>query len=532
MGAPGKGGDVAIVGAGPVGLLAANLLAQAGHHVVVLERERALVDEPRAVSIDDEAMRTLQAAGLSDEVRRLVVPGTGTRYITARGGTLTYANPTGQPRGFPTKNLVHQPDLVRLLHEALQRFEHVSVRFGHQVVAVDQNAAGVVLGVDAPGGRTGLRSQYVLGCDGGRSSVRECLGTSMAGSSFEQRWLVVDTVGDHHDHRYAMHHGDPRRPHVIIPGRDGRCRYEFLVLPHEREDEVVAFARVRELLRPYRDLEPSQMARCVVYTFHALMAQCWRAGRVLVAGDAAHMMPPFAGQGLNTGIRDVRNLSWKLDLVLTGRADRSLLDTYQLEREPHARAMIDLSTRIGGIVMTTNPAKAGLRDAVAWCANRIGPAARYLSDMRFKPPPHIAEGVLVRRTSARASTRADPAGWMLDQPTVLAADGRCVRLDEALGDGFALVGADRGGRWAVERLLDARWCGLGPRRVRAVLDDRMPRPTTPEVSVADLDGSLARALAPAIDEVWLVRPDRHVAAVFAPEHESAVLDRLGRWLSL
>jgi 3-(3-hydroxy-phenyl)propionate hydroxylase len=521
--------DVAIVGAGPVGLCLAGFLGKAGHRVIVLEREAALVDEPRAVSIDDEAMRTLQAIGLADAASGLIVPGTGTRYVSGRGATLTYANPRGRPRGFALKNPVHQPDLVRMLLDGLERHPSVAVAFAHEVLWLGQHDDGVDLRVGTPDGVRTVRARYVIGCDGGRSTVRDQTGAKLVGSSFRQRWLVVDTVGDEHDERFAIHHGDPRRPHVIVPGRDGRCRYEFLVHPEETEDEVTDLAVVRQLVAPYRSLEAGDVRRAIVYTFHALIAEPWRSDRVLLAGDAAHMMPPFAGQGLNTGLRDVRNLGWKLDWVLRCRADASLLDTYQQERAPHAQAMIDLSTRLGGIVMTTDRRRALARDAVAWLANRWRPTARYLSEMRFKPVPRIDDGVLVR--GPWSPSRDDPVGGMVDQPRVLTADLREVPLDEALGDGFVLLAADADGSWPLDACVDERWEGLVERRIRVVLGDRLPRRDDP-TSIADIDGSLATWLSAAPGHAWLLRPDRHVAAVFPVDQEVPVLDHLARWFRL
>jgi 3-(3-hydroxy-phenyl)propionate hydroxylase len=514
--------DVTIVGAGPVGLMLANLLGSSGHRVVVLEREPTPVDEPRAVSIDDEAMRTLQTAGLSGAAERLVVPGTGTKYLSGRGHLLTYAKPARLRRGFAVKNPVHQPDLVRLLLDHARDHANVDVRFAHRVRNLTPDVDTVGIDVATPDGPTLVRSRFVVGCDGGRSTIRQAMRIELSGSSFEQRWLVIDVAGDHHDERYAMHHGDPRRPHVIVPGRDGRCRYEFMVLDSERSDDVVGLAFVQQVLAPYRRVDPADIERCAVYTFHALVAERWRVGSVFLAGDAAHMMPPFAGQGLNTGFRDVHNLAWKLDLTLRGIATARLLDTYELERRPHARAMVELSTKVGSVVMTTDIRKAALRDALARAALAVGPARRFLAEMRFKPPPRFDHGLLLRHARLAGG---DPAGRMIDQPSVLTACGERVLLDEVLGPGFALLAADRDGSSAIDRLADPRWEHLGVRRVRAVLGDRMPSARLPW-SVADYDGALERVLSGAPHSVWLIRPDRYVVGVFAPHEESVFLDRL------
>jgi 3-(3-hydroxy-phenyl)propionate hydroxylase len=193
----------------------------------------------------------------------------------------------------------------------------------------------------------------------------------MRGATVDEPWIVVDVDNDPHDERYAMHHGDPRRPHVIVTGLSGRCRYELLLLPGEDPALATRFDFVRELVAPYRDLSPADVRRCIVYRFHALVADRWRCSRVLLAGDAAHMMPPFAAQGLNSGLRDAFNLAWKLALVERGEAGPGLLDTYEVERRPHAEAMVRFSQRLGAVMMTTDPVRAALRDVlVRWASSR------------------------------------------------------------------------------------------------------------------------------------------------------------------
>ena len=216
----------------------------------------------------------------------------------------------------------------------------------------------------------------------------------MSGSTFEQPWIVVDTVDDPNRHRYSKHHLDPQRPFVVVPGRNGRCRYEFMLLPGESAEHMLSWPSLEALLRPHREVVREQVIRSVVYTFHALLAERWRVGRVLLAGDAAHMMPPMAGQGLNSGIRDAHNLSWKLAMVVAGQSSPDMLDTYEQERRAHAAAMIRMSTRMGRILMTTSRSKAALIRWIFAASKLIPPANRYVTEMRFKPPPAYSSGFL------------------------------------------------------------------------------------------------------------------------------------------
>lgn len=512
---------VLVAGAGPTGLTAAHLLGARGIRVLLVERNATTSNDAKAISLDDESLRTLQSAdGLDEAVYPILVPGTGTKYYGIGGRTLLHARGTGNQRfGHPFKNPFAQPDLERVLREQLRQ-PSVDVRFGTRLTALTQHPDRVRVSLRAEG-KDGpveeLDVRYVLGCDGGRSTVRDLLSIPMRGRSFPDVWLVVDTLQDTHDQRYGMHHGDPDRPVVIVPGRDGRCRYEFRLKPGECEAGTPPpFALVRQLLHPYREFTAEQVERAVAYSFHALLADRLRDGRCFLLGDAAHMMPPFAGQGLNSGVRDAANLCWKIDEVLAGRAGDALLDTYDTERRPHARAVIDLSVRLGRIVMTTSRSRALLRDVLVRTAMRIPPGRRYLTEMRYRPDTRVRSGAVVPLDSPGREL----VGTMLPQPQVLhGPHHRLTRLDDILGQGWSLLGIG---------VADADWATVAragipeATAVDVFLDDRAPRDRAGRTGIADADGRLDALFTGLTGSFALVRPDRLVAAVFTPERAEYV----------
>nr|WP_051807492.1 bifunctional 3-(3-hydroxy-phenyl)propionate/3-hydroxycinnamic acid hydroxylase [Actinoplanes subtropicus] len=511
---------VLVVGAGPTGLTAAALLGSMGVQVLLVEQNATTSDEAKAISLDDESLRILQLAGLDKAIYPIIVPGTGTRYFGIGGRPLVHARGAGDHRfGHPFKNPFAQPDLERVLHAELHRFAGVVQRFGTRLTGLEQKPDRVRVELRAGDERPEtVDVAYVLGCDGGRSTVRELLGIPMQGRSFPEVWLVADTVEDPHDQRFGMHYGDPRRPHVVVPGRDRRCRYEFLLRPGECEPgERPPFELLRELLLRYRDISPGQVERAVAYRFHALLADRLRDRRCFLLGDAAHMMPPFAGQGLNSGLRDAANLSWKLAEALDGRAGDTLLDTYDAERRPHARAMIDLSVRLGRIVMTTDRRRAWLRDLAVRGAMRTRRGRRYFTEMRFRPRTPISSGAVVR-LDGRAHLLV---GTLLPQPRVLfGPELTPARLDDVLGARWSLLGVD---------VADDGWLAAGlaglPEvvEVDVALDDRAPRRRAGRAGVADADGRLQALFGDLAGQFLLVRPDRLVAAVFPP----AQAERIG-----
>ena len=527
--------DVVVVGAGPVGLTLANILGQHGVRTLLVERNASTVGEPRAVSIDDEALRTMQYFGLDARVRSRIVPGYGSYYFSARGACFAKVVPDTLEYGFPRRSAFRQPVLEAQLREGLQRFACVEARFSTSVEGVEDVGPHVEVKLNSrlraddevtrnDDGRRGndevVRARYVVACDGAGSPIREALGIPMGGSTYDCQWLIVDLAGSTDRFRHTRVFCDPARPGLALPGPDGTRRYEFMLLAGEDPAAMLDEANVRRLLARHSDEDAHlPIVRKVVYHFHARLAQRWRAGRIFLAGDAAHLSPPFAGQGMNSGLRDAQNLGWKLAWVLRGSLGPGLLDTYEAERKPHAAALIQMAVRMGHVMMPRSAWRAFATQAAFRALALYKPARDYVMQMKYKPPPRYTKGFLAG--DAGPGLR----GRMFGQPRVEARDGGSVLLDTLLGPGFAAlewhdgVVANAPPRGA--RALDARLVQVIPRDHRFVA-----APAEDVTQVRDASGAIAAVFERERLRGVILRPDRYVAACMSRASDGAECDRL------
>ena len=500
--------DVAIIGAGPTGLTLANLLGAAGVRVVLIERNDTTVQEPRAVSIDDEALRTMQAAGLIDEVLKDVALDYGAHYFTPAGVCFAKVEPKTREFGYPRRSAFTQPRLEATLREGLGRFGNVSALFGHACDGVSERDGVVEAAVRSPeGGERAIRARYLVGCDGARSMVRRAIGANLAGSTYEERWLIVDLASTRERFRQTRVLCNPARPVITLPGPHGIRRYEFMLRAGETEEEVTSPEFVRALLAEHGPDADEPVVRRRVYTFHARVADRWRRGRVLLAGDAAHLSPPFAGQGMNSGIRDAHNLAWKLAAVVKGSLGEGLLDSYERERAPHAAALIQLAINIGRVMMPTSPLQARLVQSAFRAAGLVPPLHAYFAQMKYKPEPFYADGFLVHGDALRL------VGRMFPQPTLEMQDRALVKLDDLVGNEFAVIAVGPNAQSVAAHAANMDF-GIAEVRPAAVLPARFNPDRTAAAGIPtgrDLDHVLG-GTANDGDVVVLLRPDRYVAA--------------------
>jgi 3-(3-hydroxy-phenyl)propionate hydroxylase len=355
--------DVLVVGFGPVGATMAGLAARHGLSVVAVDRDVDVYALPRAAHCDHEILRILQELGCADEIVSAMLPNEGMDFLTAnREVMLRFRSPGVAPTGWPASVLFHQPGFEGAIRRAV-RATGADVRLGAGVAAIEQRDEEVVATLDDG---EQIRARYAVGCDGARSFVRRAIGAALDDLEFEEPWLVVDLLLRERISALpdrALQVCDPARPHTLVPMPWPRFRFEFMLLPGEDHNAIQRPARVRELVSAWIDPSVVDVERAAVYTFHGLIAQQWRAQRVFLAGDAAHQMPPFLGQGMCSGMRDAANLAWKLAATLHQCAPDALLDTYQVEREPHVRAIVELAVRFGRIICTTDTDAAAARDA-------------------------------------------------------------------------------------------------------------------------------------------------------------------------
>lgn len=521
--------DVAIVGAGPSGLTLANILGLQGVRTLILEERDTLIDYPRGVGLDDEALRTFQSIGLVDRVLPHTVPNQILRFFDAKRRLLAEMAPPDARFGWPKRNGFVQPMVDAELCGGLDRFDQVGVRWGHRMENCVESPDGVTL--EFADGKEPVRARYVVGCDGGRSATRRLMGVSFDGTTSSTRWLVVDVANDPLGHPNSEVGADPKRPYVSISIAHGIRRFEFLIHDDESDElaDDPAFVR-RMLAQRVPHPERVDMIRHRVYTHHSRIAGSFRRGRLMLAGDAAHLMPVWQGQGYNSGIRDAANLGWKLAAVINGQAGDALLDTYDIERRKHARAMIDLSTMVGRVISPTNRRVAALRDRVIHGASLVPTLKRYVLEMRFKPMPRYQQGAVFH---AENSPENSPTGTLFIQPRVDTRTDQNVLLDDVLGAGFAVLCWSNNLRAILGDEAFSRWKALGASFIEARPMTQLywtGHDDTDVTVVGDRTGALKSWFDVFTDSVLFVRPDRCIAgaciAQRAPELSTSLFDVL------
>lgn len=422
--------DVLIAGGGPTGVTLAILLAKRGISVIVLEKEADIYPLPRAAHIDHEGMRILQEAGVADDVMATSRRVTRYDFLNAKGDLLlrfTGSDRTG-PGGWPAANMIHQPSVETALRRSLACETLATLHSRWELTSFQDESDFVTAQINTPDGDQTIRARYLVGADGARSPVRKMAGIHFDDLRFEEAWLVVDMLVDDYSRlpNANLQICNPERPTTCVLMGEGRHRWEFMIKPNETAEQVSDDAFIEKLMEPWDVKGAVRLERKAVYTFRARIAEHWRKGRVLLAGDAAHQTPPFAGQGMCSGLRDAANIAWKLAAVVKGEADPRLLDSYQKERAPHLRATIDMAIMMGRMVCTTSKWSAFMRDMKF----KLG---RMLGKLPDGPPayPPIMEGAIL--------ASSEGAGRYF--PQLMSANG--VRIDDILGNRHWLIERDR-----------------------------------------------------------------------------------------
>ncbi|MBR0897427.1 bifunctional 3-(3-hydroxy-phenyl)propionate/3-hydroxycinnamic acid hydroxylase [Bradyrhizobium tropiciagri] len=494
--------DVAIVGLGPVGAIFANLLAKAGLKVAVVERVAEIYDKPRAITLDHEALRVLQAIGLGDFMEQAIAPHNGSHYLGVDGELIKIFDPMPPPfpLGWIPNVTFVQPDLERALRDKLAEYPQADVVLAAAGVALRQDDSAVTLTARRESGEEfSIQARYLVGCDGANSFVRKQLGVGLDDLAFDEWWMVVDTLTSDPAKRPAksFQYCWPSRPGTFVPGPRDLRRWEIKLLPGEDPEAFGAPDNVVTLLKGFTDMSDLTIWRSAVYRFHALLGQRWRDRRVLLMGDAVHQTPPFLGQGLCAGVRDAVNLAWKLRLVLRGDADEALLDSYEIERKPHVRAVVASAKEFGKIIGELDPVAAAERDLRLRAELKAGTA----ETVRQKFIPDLVSGLIARDSVL--------AGRLFVQPHVRAPDGRTCRLDDLLQPEFVIVTTAAEPMAWLSEASRAAWQRLAGERV-VIATSGASADVDGILSVVERDGLFADWMRQHGAAAVIVRPDRYV----------------------
>ena len=491
--------DVVVAGCGPAGAVCASLLGRLGVRTLAVERARAIYDKPRAFALDHEVMRVFQNLGIAAAVAPHTAPFTPSEYYGVDGTLIKRLGAIAPPypMGWTPSLVFNQPAVEGELRRLTAGLPGVELALGTRLLAFAQSDAGVTVQLEDDGGRIReLSARYLVGCDGASSTVRRLLGVEQEDLGFDEPWLVVDVLvndaGAAKLPTVSAQYCEPARPCTYLIGPGAHRRWEIMLLPGEDPRAMEDEQQIWRLLQRWISPADARLWRAASYRFHALVARTWRAGRIFIAGDAAHQQPPFTGQGMCQGIRDVANLAWKLQRVLSGRAHDRILDTYETERGAHVRRLTGVIKNIGRLICERDPAAARARDARLLA--EAGGKVRTVPRQNLIPP--LEGGFL--------DPRPHPAnGTLFPQPRVRHEEGT-VLLDDVAGDGFRLVVRGQG---------DGRVCAPPTHFLRS-LDARVVCIAPAE----EADGVLERWFERHACVAALVRPDHYVFGVADTDH--------------
>jgi 3-(3-hydroxy-phenyl)propionate hydroxylase len=507
--------QVVVVGHGPSGAVAACLLGDKGIRTLAIDRQRDVYDKPRAIAIDHEILRLLDNLGAAGRVMPHTAPFPASQHFGAKGQLIRRIDmvPEPYPLGYTPSMVFTQPPVEAALREHAAAYDSVDVALGTELLGFDQSADHVTLHLrDDRGASRSVTADYVIACDGASSGTRQQLGIAFEDLVFDEPWLVVDLqVNDEALGKLpetAAQFCDPSRPTTFIIGPGHHRRFEIMLLPGEDPREMEEPAQVWRLLARWLTPDDATLWRAASYRFHALVATEWRQGRIFLAGDAAHQQPPFIGQGMCQGIRDVGNLVWKLDRVLNGQSGAGLLDTYGEERGEHVRQLTTRIKAIGHVICERDPVAAAARDVRILAEG--GGQPRTVTRQEIVPP--LQKGLL--------AFPLHPAhGTLFPQPWIRTAAGRRL-LDDVAGTGWRLV-LDQRSAPDLTATMRTDLSRLGTRLIRVLsadADGHADRDT-----IAEEDGVLAAWFDRHGCRAAIVRPDHYVYGV---ANDEAALGRM------
>ncbi|MFC5442980.1 bifunctional 3-(3-hydroxy-phenyl)propionate/3-hydroxycinnamic acid hydroxylase [Rhizobium halophytocola] len=426
--------QVLVVGFGPAGAVAAGILGRLGHRTLVIDRLTEIYDRPRAIAIDHEILRHFDNMGIADEVMPFIAPFTASQHFGAKGQLIRRIDmvPEPYPLGYTPSMVFTQPPVEAILRKHAQTFDCVEIALGLELIAARQEQNWVIADIKAADGtvRT-VTCDYLIGCDGASSTVRQLAGMRLEDLIFDEPWLVIDVQVDDSAleklPQTSAQFCDPARPISFIIGPKNHRRWEIMLLPGENPRDMENPENVWQLLSPWLQPADGTLWRAAAYRFHALLADRWREGRIFIAGDAAHQQPPFIGQGMCQGLRDVTNLIWKIDRVLKRQSPDTLLDTYAVERSRHVRELTGKIKAIGEMICIRDPEQAATRDERILAEG--GGEPRVITRQEIVPP--IQDGML-------AGPDVPARGTLFPQPAIHCGD-KVQLMDKLTGSGWRLV---------------------------------------------------------------------------------------------